>query len=350
MDDRLKQRIRDADPLTAAEGLLPDAARLDTIKERIMQTEPAPARSAFRPRAIGVTAMMVGALTLVLVVGTLVRPTSSALAWAPTPTAVSDAQRGDAAKACAAGLPPAGGTSPETRVGTVPGPGGGQTEMSTGSSTENGDGSGTTVSGSATISGGTTGSGPVTTGGNGTMPDLPPFPTELPPLASLELHGSGGVAVFTDGKVTAYCLLVKQGDDLISGGLMFPDLGGGVAAGIGMASVVTAQGQGPSSATVVAGGKDGFMIVAMTTSYADQSIGVIAGTAPAGAASIKVVGGPADGATATVTKGTFALWTPGVLAGQGIKVVALEANGTEIGSQTFDPAPGAPVVTETTKP
>ena len=91
--DELQRRLRDADPLTAAEGPTPDAMRLDAIKEQIMLTDKRPVRAAFRPRTLGLVGVTAASLALVLAVGTLVRPTGTALAWAPEPTAVSDEQK-----------------------------------------------------------------------------------------------------------------------------------------------------------------------------------------------------------------------------------------------------------------
>ncbi|MEI7742917.1 MAG: hypothetical protein WCK58_04085 [Chloroflexota bacterium] len=335
MDDRLQRRLRDADPLIVVDGDLPDPARLDAIKEQLMQSETTPARPAFRPRALGLTALAATGLAMVLIVGTLVRPTGSALAWDPTPTAASDTQKADAATACAAGLPTAGGGAPAGGV-AVPAP------DASGLPVIDGGGA---VPGGGTVVGGTA----VTVGGDGgVVLPLPPMPTELPPLVTLELHGSGGVAVFADDHLTAYCLLVKDGEKLVSGGLMFPDLGDGTAAGVG--TIGAAPGQGGSSGMVAVGGANGFEIAAMATTYKDQVVGIIAGQAPEVTATIKVAGGPADGATATADHGRFALWAPGSLQDQDITVTALDASGKVIATQSFAKAPAAPVVTETTKP
>ena len=153
MDDRLQRRLRDADPLTVGDGRLPDPARLDAIKEQLMQSEdPARSRPAFRPRALGLVGVVAASLALVLAVGTLVRPAGTALAWAPEPAAVSDEQKAAAEKAC----------------------------------TEN------VVVGSGTIQGG----GGIVEGqrrGGSPARVIPAPITTVPPLVSLELHGNGGV-------------------------------------------------------------------------------------------------------------------------------------------------------------
>ncbi len=184
MDDRLQRRLRDADPLTAADGQAPSPVRLDAIKEQIMQTDERPVRAAIRPRALGLVGIAAVSLALVLVVGSLARPTATTLAWAPEPTAVTTEQKAAAEKAC----------------------------------TEN------VVIGSGTIQG----AGGIIEGGEGEMPALPPAPVALPPLVSLELHGNGGVAILSDGTVTGYCLLKWDGTTFTAGGLAF---GMGVPAG-----------------------------------------------------------------------------------------------------------------------
>jgi hypothetical protein len=328
MDDRLQRRLRDADPLAAEAGLMPDPARLDAIKERLMQTD-APVRgmetrSRLRPRALGVTALAATGLVAVLVVATLARPTSSALAWDPSPTAVSADQRAAAAEACEAGL------QPPARDLVV------------------GGGAVTSGGGAVTADGGI-----VTVGGEGgPIPSMPTMPTALPPLVTLELHGTGGVAVFADEALTAYCLLVKDGDRLVSGGLMFPDLGGAtVGVGtIGAGTVGAGSAAGSSSGTVVVGGTDGWLLTRMTTTYGGQSIGVLAGSAPDGATRITVAGGAADGAVASVDQGRFALWAPDGDAGAAVTVTAYDAAGTIVGTQTLAPPPDAPIVTTTAAP
>lgn len=300
MDDQLQRRLRGADPLAGADGMTPDAAHLDAIKEQIMQTEARSARSALRPRTLGLTALTGATLAAVLVVGSLVQPTSKALAWDPAPVAATEAQAADAATVCAGGLPGPNGT-------------------------------------------------PVTVSGDGLdVPALPPMPAELPALVHLELHGTGGVAIFSNDTVTAYCLLVKDGETLVFGGLLFPDLGNGAAAGVG--TIGGAPGQGTSSGAVIVGA-DGFAVAAMGTTYKDQLVGIIAGQAPEGTATIKVTGGPADGATATVDHGRFALWAPGSLQDNDISVTALDPAGRTLGTQSFAKTdPAQPMVTETSKP
>ena len=326
MDDRLQRRLRDADPLTAAAGLTPDPERLDAIKERIMQTETqverAGGRARLRPRAFGLTALAATALVAILIVGTLARPSSAVLAWDPTPTAVSADQRAAAAAACAAGLPPAAG-APGAGV-----PGGATVTSGGGAVTDDG--------------------GIVPVGGDGgPVPSLPSLPAALPPLVTLELHGSGGVAVFADDAVTAYCLLVKEGDRLVSGGLMFPDLGG---ATVGVGTIGAATAEGSSSGMVQAIAADGWVLTRMRASYRGQRIGIIAGEVPAGAATVAVTGGAADGAAATVTQGRFALWAPGDDAGEDVTITALDAAGGVIGARSLAPPPDAPVVTATAAP
>jgi hypothetical protein len=262
MDDRLQRRLRDADPLTAADGQTPSAARLDAIKEQIMETDERPVRAAIRPRALGLVGVAAASLALVLVVGSLARPTATTLAWAPEPTAVTAEQKAAAEKAC----------------------------------TEN------VVVGSGTIDG--LGRLP------GEEPPLAPAPVTLPPLVSLELHGNGGVAILSDGTTTGYCLLRWDGTTFTAGGLAF---GMGVPAGF----------------------EDGFLVSGMATEFDGQALGIVAGAAPAGAATVEVVGGPADGGTATVQDGQFALWVPGLPGEDDVELVAFDAAGNELARQVL---------------
>jgi hypothetical protein len=282
MDDRLQRRLRDADPLTASDGQTPSPARLDAIKEQIMQTDERPVRAAIRPRALGLVGVAAVSLALVLVVGSLARPAATTLAWAPEPTAVTAEQKAAAEKAC----------------------------------TEN------VVVGSGTIRGG---SG-IVEGGEGEVPAPPPAIVTLPPLVSLELHGNGGVAILSDGRTTGYCLLRWDGTTFTAGGL---------ALGI----------------DVPTGFADGFLVSGMGTEFEGQALGIVAGAAPAGAATVEVRGGPADGGTATVQDGKFALWVPGMPGGDDVELVAYDAAGNELGRQTLSKGGEQPeIVTLTPDP
>lgn len=269
MDDRLQRRLRDADPLTTADGETPSPVRLDAIKEQIMQNDERPVRTAFRPRTLGLVGVTAASLALVLAVGTLVRPTGTALAWAPEPTAVTNEQKAAAEKAC----------------------------------TEN------VVVGSGTIQGG----GGLVEGGDGGAPAMPAPGTAIPPLVSLELHGNGGVAILSDGTTTGYCLLRWDGTTFTAGELAF---GMGVPVGF----------------------EDGFLVSGMATEFEGQALGIVAGGAPADAATVKVVGGPGDGGIATVQDGQFALWVPGMPGKDDVELVAYDAAGIELARQTLSRA------------
>src|SRR5690349_7399676 len=117
MNDRLQRRLRDADPLTATDGSIPDPSRLDAIREHIMETNDVGLRSAIRPRALAGVGLAAVALAGVLVGASLLRPSATTLAWSAAPTPVSADQKAAAAAACESGLPsiagpgePAGGT------------------------------------------------------------------------------------------------------------------------------------------------------------------------------------------------------------------------------------------------
>ena len=341
-DDRLVRRLRDADPLAAGDGQTPDPARLDAIKEHIMQTEARPVRAALRPRAIGLVGLAAAGLAVVLVAGSLLRPSASALAWDPSPTAASDAQRAAATKACTDGLPAAVVESGQA-VPVIPGAAASGLPVI----------SGTSTGGAVNVSGGSgiqtdTGSATTVTTGNGPMVPAPPIPSTLPALIGLELHGTGAVAIFADAKVTAYCLLAKDGDGFAMAALLFPDLGGGLSAGVGAIGVAGSGGQQSGSVSVSAGGD--FTLTALTTMYRSFSVGIVAGLAPTGAVKVKVVGGPADGATATVVDRRFAMWAPQDFMNQPAKVLALDASGKVLGTQDLGIPAGVPQVMSTTAP
>jgi hypothetical protein len=93
---------------------------------------------------------------------------------------------------------------------------------------------------------------------------------------------------------------------------------------------------------VMAGLGDGdFAVSAMAIDYGTRKVGIIAGSAPDGAATVRVKGGAADGATATVEDGRFALWAPGALE-QAATVIAVDANGVEVGKVDLVAAPAPP--------
>jgi hypothetical protein len=356
MDDRLQRRLRDADPLAAAEGQLPDPARLDAIKEQLMlsATEntggapagPTPRRGLMRPRAIGVTAVAAAGLAAVLVVGSLARPASSALAWDPSPTAATPAQEAAATEACQIPEPPAVAGREPTDGEPVPVTGSvsGTTGVVEGGGAVAGGGTTVITDGEVPEGAIEVTEGTITTS-EGELPAIE-LPTELPPLAYLELHGTGAVAIFADDEVTAYCLLVAKGDGFELAGLQVPMTGGGA---IGMAVGSTGVGAGVAMTGMAMAGRDGFDVSAMATDYGDARVGIIAGDAPDGSATVKVIGGPADGATATVDDGRFALWAPEALKAS-ITLVALDASGAEIDRVELGAPPRDPARPETPRP
>jgi hypothetical protein len=317
MDDRLQRRLRDADPLAAAEGQLPDPARLDAIKEHLMQTDAQDTRPrasrprGLGPRAIGISALAASGLAAVLVVATLVQPAGSALAWDPSPTAATPAQEAAARNACVVPDLPAGDQGAPGLVTHLGGP-----------------------------------DAPPSTGA---APQVQ-LRSELPPLVYLELHGTGAVAVFADEDTTAYCLLVKRGDGFELASLLLPAANGVVGTG-GPSQTSVGGGSGastgPTMSRVMAAGEGDFQVAAMTTDYGDTQVGIIAGTTPANAATIAVAGGSADGAAASVSDGRFALWAPTALDAS-TTVIALDAAGNEIGRVQLAPHPdgAAPVVVD----
>lgn len=275
MDDELLRRLRAADPLAVGTGVAPDPARLDATRERIVMDEHQPPAGgpATRPgRGLAVPAGLgaVGALAVaaILVAGQFARP-APALAFDGTPTPVTDAQRAAAQATCTEAIEDAG-TDPSVRIRLAP------------------DG-----------------------------------PAALPPLAALELHGTGAVAVFADASAVGICMLVADGDGWVRGPVV---LGSTAAAGPGSAEP-----------NVFGGLVDGTAIV------------VVGGTAPAGAVTMRLEGGPADGATASVQGGGYGIWVPGDAYYPAPDLVALDASGTEIWRTSLEvqgkgdgPVPNAP--------
>ena len=319
MDDRLQRQLMDADPLAAPGGYQADPARLDAIREQVMQSNQHTLRAAIRPRAIGGVALLAASLAIVLAVASLARPTATTLAWDRVPTQVTDAQKAAAEQACTAGLPGINGPGAPAAVPTsVAAPGGGASTSAEKSGSLQVDGRTATI-----------------VGGNG---DAPAMPTTLPPLVSLELHGNGGIAILADDETTAYCLLVAQGDGFRMGGLLIPSANGATVGVVGIGKPAEGSSGGPttdggpatatgSSVGAIGGSADGLQVTAMGMTFDGTSLGLIAGVAPDGATSVAVSGGPADGGTATVTNGRFALWAPGALGSTPVTVTALDAAG-----------------------
>ena len=276
MDDRLQQRLRDADPLASADGLAPAAVRLDAIKEQVMETEQRTMRTAVRARPLGVVALGAASLAAVLIIGSLAQPGATALAWDPDPVPATDAQEASAYAAC--------------------------------------------TEGAAAV--GTTGSSP---GRGPAAPAVPAMPASFPPLVSLELHGTGGVAILADEGTVGYCLLRQEGDGFVYGGLVL--------------------------AAANSGSPDRLEVSAMSTEFEKTVLSIIAGTAPAGVAAVRIDGGAGDGGTATVVDGRFAIWVPGaIMGGQGSDLVALDADGGEVVRQPLYKAGEQPVELEATPP
>lgn len=175
----------------------------------------------------------------------------------------------------------------------------------------------------------------------------PSLPTAVPPLVSLELHGNGGVAILSDGTQTGYCLVKRDGDQfaLVAVSVW---AGGGASLSVGGGDSGTTTNGGVSGAAVGDGTMD---VTAMSTSSGGQSLGIIGGTTTnADAATVRIAGGPADGGTATVTDGHFALWVPFALGDQPIQLVALDGAGAELGRVTLFGAPVAPIEVRTETP
>jgi hypothetical protein len=110
---------------------------------------------------------------------------------------------------------------------------------------------------------------------------------------------------------------------------------------VGVSAIGEAAGTGVAMSGMAMAGQDGFDVSAMATDYGDASVGIIAGSAPEGAVTVKVEGGPAGGATATVDNGRFALWAPEVM-DAAITLIALDASGAEVERVELGAPPAPP--------
>lgn len=246
--------------------------------ERTTRSFRSPSRA---PYVAGVAVVAAVAATVVVVGGDGAR--SPALAWSPTPTAATAADEAAARKACATPSAAAGAvrmqgvavaTPPEgsTPMPELP-PAGDPIEVTVDAS------SGDVVTGAA-------GAGKPEPGE--VLPGVPPMeapPTELPPLVSLDLRGTGGLAVFADDQWTFTCMLLQSG--------------GGFETGPIMAS--------PTADLPKAG--ELALVSGMQTDWADgRSLAMVSGTAPAGAATVELSLPGQPTASAQVEDGRFSIW------------------------------------------
>lgn len=264
--DELERRLREADPLASGTERIPASARLDTITESVITREQTSPRATSRRRPAAIALLGTSVLVAVVLVANLTSA-GPTLAFSPIPSPVSDASKAAAAKVCAkifAGQPEAAGST---------GASGG---MQTGALPAN---------------------RPAPTG-----PGVPWTPEQFPPLVALELHGTGGVALFENDTFFVACMLLANGDTFVGG------------------SMVTWFGQGPAS------GLDGATFP--QAEVKGEPVQLVTGTAPADAVRIDVIGTGIDGAYANVTNGVFALWVP---ASADVRtLVARDVSGAEI--------------------
>jgi hypothetical protein len=220
---------------------------------------------------LGAVAAATVAATLVAVGG----PGTPALAWSPTPSPVTADDGAAARAACSADLTPSDAGSPE-REG---------------------------------------------------VPAAVEFPpAELPPLVSLDLRGSGGLATFADADWVVSCLLLDTGDGFERG-------------------PVVAERSGSAGTSDSSGGLA--LISASSTTWSDgRSISMLAGVAPAGATSVEIELPGQPTARADVTDGRFGIWWLGTLDGASTAIRALDTSGTELAAVTCeqcDPSSRSPI-------
>jgi hypothetical protein len=289
-----------------------DDRMIDEIRsgfEGAMYRRTAPARRSRAPLAVGamgVTAAV--AATAVVVAGTGAR--SPALAWSPTPQAATAADEDAARTACASGdvtsvigsafavsSGPDDRRDPATQSVFV------QAEGAPGDRPPDG---GTIVVHQA---GGA--SAPTVMIGEPTadtaLPlDLPASPSELPPLVSLDLRGTGGLAVFADDDWTVRCTLLR-GDHVEAGPIM----------------VSPTDHSAPTDTLAVTSGS-------ATTWDDGRTIATIEGIAPVGATTVELTLPGLEPATAAVTEGRFSMWWFGPLDPTAGTLRALGPDGSEL--------------------
>jgi hypothetical protein len=139
------------------------------------------------------------------------------------------------------------------------------------------------------------------------VPSAEAPPTELPPLVSLDLRGTGGLAVFADDEWTFTCMLLQSDDGFETGPIM---------------ASPTAELPKAGELAVVAG---------MQTSWADgRSLAMVSGTAPAGAATVELSLPGQPTASAEVEDGRFSIWWFGSFDPSVGTIRALDASGAEL--------------------
>lgn len=175
---------------------------------------------------------------------------SPALAWSPTPTAATAADEDAATAACSADL-----NTESDRSGNAP----------------------------------------------------PPPLLELPPLVTLDLRGTGGLATFADENMSFTCLLIREGDGFQRGPLI-------------------------GEPTDSNSNSDALQVVAATsTEWSDgTTISMMTGVAPAVAATVTIDIAGQPTATATVNGGRFAMWWFGTVENLDVSATALDADGNEL--------------------
>lgn len=133
------------------------------------------------------------------------------------------------------------------------------------------------------------------------------LPVDLPPLVALDLRGTGGLATFSDGNLTLTCLLVRNGDGFERGPIV-----------------------GEESSTIPDAGIA--VVAATSTEWKDgETIAMLAGVAPAGAATVEISIPGQSTATAVVTNGRFAIWWFGTVENLSGSVSSFDAKGVELG-------------------
>jgi hypothetical protein len=315
-----------------------DGAMIDELRsgfdgvsyQRPVQSMRPRSRTPFIAGAVAVSAVIA---TVVVVGGDGAR--SPALAWSPTPATTTTADEAAARAACEAGGNPAVGSTAiqvsGMAVATAAGSSGtivvgngvvGNGVVGNGVAPGAPPEGGTIVvsAGSGEVSGPGIPPGGTVVSGNGPLPNLPPPPATLPPLVSLDLRGSGGLAVFADKDWTMTCMLVKSGSGFEAGPIMAAPTDHAAADG----TFAITSGSG-------AAWGDG------------KSVAMVSGTAPKGSSSVRLDLPGQPSATTNVVDGRFSIWWFGKFDPSKGSLTALDANGAIVGSLS-PMLPGAPTL------
>jgi len=132
----------------------------------------------------------------------------------------------------------------------------------------------------------------------------------LPPLVSLDLRGTGGMATFADAEWEVTCMLLRDGEGFQRGPMVFQEAG-----------------EMPATGGLTLGPM-------MSTTWSDgtTSIAMMSGVVPPGATTVELLVPGLPTASSVVEEGRFGIWWMGSLVDEGVSVRALDPSGAELAS------------------